>query len=114
MGTSLRVQWLWLHTPNGGDLGSTPGQGTRSHVTTKRPRATTKTQCSQINEEINEKAGNIPEIATPEEVSRCKKIPKQENPGYISIFHTKSRSLQVASPSLIIKWQKPSLWLGVK
>ena len=27
-GTSLVVQWLKLHTPNAGDLGSIPGQGT--------------------------------------------------------------------------------------
>ena len=31
-GTSLVVQWLKLHTPNAGDLGSIPGQGTRSHM----------------------------------------------------------------------------------
>ena len=30
-GTSLAVQWLRLLTPNAGDLGSIPGQGTRSH-----------------------------------------------------------------------------------
>ena len=29
-GTSLVVQWLRLHTPNAGGLGSIPGQGTRS------------------------------------------------------------------------------------
>ena len=28
-GTSLVVQWLRLHTPNAGDPGSTPGQGTK-------------------------------------------------------------------------------------
>ena len=31
-GTSLVVQWLRPHTPNAGDLGSIPGQGTRSHM----------------------------------------------------------------------------------
>ena len=31
-GTSLAVQWLRLHTPNARGPGSTPGQGTRSHM----------------------------------------------------------------------------------
>ncbi|TEA28249.1 hypothetical protein DBR06_SOUSAS3310030 [Sousa chinensis] len=31
-GTSLVVQWLRLHAPNAGGLGSIPGQGTRSHM----------------------------------------------------------------------------------
>ena len=31
-GTPLVVQWLRLHTPNAGTLGSIPGQGTRSHM----------------------------------------------------------------------------------
>ena len=31
-GTSLVVQWLRLHAPNAGSLGSIPGQGTRSHM----------------------------------------------------------------------------------
>ena len=31
-GTSLVVQWLRLLTLNAGDPGSTPGQGTRSHM----------------------------------------------------------------------------------
>ena len=31
-GTSLVLHWLRLHTPNAGDLGSIPGQGTRSHM----------------------------------------------------------------------------------
>ena len=34
-GTCLMVQWLRLCTPNAGGLGSIPGQGTRSHTTTK-------------------------------------------------------------------------------
>ena len=29
---TLVVQWLRLHTPNAGGLGSTPGRGTRAHV----------------------------------------------------------------------------------
>ena len=32
LGTSLGVQWLRLHTPNPGGLGSIPDQGTRSHT----------------------------------------------------------------------------------
>ena len=32
LGISLVVQWLELHIPNAGGLGSIPGQGTRSHV----------------------------------------------------------------------------------
>ena len=32
LGTSLVVQWLRLHAPNVGGLGSIPGQGTRSHM----------------------------------------------------------------------------------
>ncbi|TEA24312.1 hypothetical protein DBR06_SOUSAS4410010, partial [Sousa chinensis] len=31
-GTSLVVQWLRLHTPSEGGLGSIPSQGTRSHM----------------------------------------------------------------------------------
>ena len=30
--TSLVVQWLRLHTPSAGSLGSITGQGTRSHM----------------------------------------------------------------------------------
>ncbi|TEA09823.1 hypothetical protein DBR06_SOUSAS29710008, partial [Sousa chinensis] len=41
---SLVVQWLRLHAPNAGGLGSIPGQGTRSHMQQlKILRATTKT-----------------------------------------------------------------------
>ena len=42
--TSLVVQWVKLCTPNTGDPGSIPGQGTRSHLhaTTKIPHAATK------------------------------------------------------------------------
>ena len=48
-GTSLAVQWLRLHAPNAGGLGSIPGQGTRSLMPKlKIPRAATKTQHSQI------------------------------------------------------------------
>ena len=39
----LVVQWLRFHTPNAGCSGSTPSQGTRSHM----PQL--KTPCSQIN-----------------------------------------------------------------
>ena len=31
-GIFLVVQWLRVHVPNAGDMGSIPGQGTRSHV----------------------------------------------------------------------------------
>ena len=34
---SLVVQWLRLHAPNAGPLGSIPGQGTRSHMLQLRP-----------------------------------------------------------------------------
>ena len=45
------VQWLRLCAPNAGGPGSTPGQGTGSHmVQLKILRATTKTKHSQINE----------------------------------------------------------------
>ena len=40
-GTSLMIQWLRLHTPNAGDPGSSPGQGTRSHMLQRR-RSTAK------------------------------------------------------------------------
>ena len=44
-GTSLLVQWLRLCTPNAGDLGSIPGQGTRSHMAQlKTPHAASKTE----------------------------------------------------------------------
>ena len=67
------AQWIRLHAPNAGGLGSIPGQGTRSHThvtakdshgatkyshaTTKEPGkpqvrsllATTKTWCNHIN-----------------------------------------------------------------
>ena len=36
-GTSLVVQWLKLRAPNAGGPGLIPGQGTRSHATTKDP-----------------------------------------------------------------------------
>ena len=43
-GTSLVVQWLRLHAPNAGGLGSIPGQGTRFHMhaATKSSHASTK------------------------------------------------------------------------
>ena len=40
LGTSLVAQWVRLHAPNAGCLGSVPGQGTKSHM------------CSQINKKI--------------------------------------------------------------
>ena len=53
-GTALVVQWIRFCTPNAGDLGSIPGQGSRSHIhaTTKSSHATTKepASCNQINE----------------------------------------------------------------
>ena len=63
-GTSLMVQWLRLHTPNAGDPGSIPGQGTGAHMaqirvgmlqlnilraSTKIKDATTATVLSQPN-----------------------------------------------------------------
>ena len=50
-GTSLVVQWLRLHTPNAGDPGSIPGQGTRSHMPQlKIPHAATKIEdAMQLN-----------------------------------------------------------------
>ena len=54
--TSLVVQWLRLHTPNAGHLGSVPGWGAGSrmpqlkilHMATKILRAAAKTQRGQI------------------------------------------------------------------
>ena len=56
-GTSL-VQWLRLRAPRAGGPGSTPGQGTRSHMPQLRvhtqqlkiPHTAMKTQCRQIKE----------------------------------------------------------------
>ena len=43
-GTFLMAQWLRLWARNAGDLGSNPGQGTRSHMLQlKIPYAATKT-----------------------------------------------------------------------
>ena len=39
---SMVVQWLRLHAPNAGGLGSVPGQGTRSHMPHLRPSAVKK------------------------------------------------------------------------
>ena len=39
LGISLVDQWLRLHTPNAGNPGSIPGQGTRSHMLQIRPSA---------------------------------------------------------------------------
>ena len=47
---SLVVQWLRLCAPNSGDLGSIPGQGTRSHrPQLKILRVANETKCNQIN-----------------------------------------------------------------
>ena len=44
------VQWLRLHTPDAGGLGSFFGQGTRAHMPQlKIPRAAIKIRHSQIN-----------------------------------------------------------------
>ena len=44
-GTALVARGLRLHAPNAGDLGSLPGQGTRSHkLQLKTLHATTKTE----------------------------------------------------------------------
>ena len=66
-GTSLVVQWVRLHAPNAGGLGSIPGQGTRSRMpqlkipqaamkilqaAMKILQAATKTHHSQINKQI--------------------------------------------------------------
>ena len=53
--TSLGVQWLTLHTPDGGGPGSILGQGTRSHMPQSSHAkkkilcATIKTRHSQMN-----------------------------------------------------------------
>ena len=48
-GTSLVVQWLRLHAPNAGALGSIPSQGPRSHMPQlKIPSAAMKTWHSQV------------------------------------------------------------------
>ena len=52
-GISLVVQWLRLYAPNVEDLGSIPGQWTRSHILQLEKRKTlnkeTKSWHSQIN-----------------------------------------------------------------
>ena len=61
IGTSLVVQWLRIHAPNAGSLGSLPAQAIRSHMPelkvfhrlqqiVKILHVATKTWCSQINE----------------------------------------------------------------
>ena len=57
-GTSLAIQWLRLHTPNGEGPGSIPDQGTISHMPwlkippatmkIKDPTAAAKTQHNQL------------------------------------------------------------------
>ena len=46
-GPSLVVQWLRLHAPNAGALGSIPAQGTRSHMLQlKNPHVAVKILCA--------------------------------------------------------------------
>ena len=60
-GTSLVVQWLRIHNPNAGGLGSIPGQGIKAHIPRlKRSNqqlkilcASTETWHSQINKYTN-------------------------------------------------------------
>ena len=47
-GTSLVVQWLRLHAPNAGGLGSIPGQGTRSHMLQLGTHTTSKRSLSTM------------------------------------------------------------------
>ena len=49
-GTSLEVQWLWLHAPNAGGTGSIPGCGT------KIPHAIPRGQKKKKKKEIKETA----------------------------------------------------------
>ena len=48
-GTSLVVQWVRYPAPNAGDLGSIPGQVTKSHMPQQRPGD------SQINKCLKKK-----------------------------------------------------------
>ena len=72
LGISLAVQWLKLHAPNAGGLGSIPGQGTASHMqqlraftpplripqtAMKSSHRAMKTQCSQKKPLQNPYAG---------------------------------------------------------
>ena len=47
------VQWLRLHAPSAGGLGSIPDRGTRSHMLQlKILHTSTKNGCSQINKSL--------------------------------------------------------------
>ena len=51
------VQWLRLHTPGVGVLGSIPGQGTRSHMLQLRPGMALKSKwkkCEKSSKKNNE------------------------------------------------------------
>ena len=50
--TSLVVQWLRLHAPNAGGLGSIPSQGTRSCMLQIRPRAAKKKGSAEMDIEL--------------------------------------------------------------
>ena len=47
VGTSLVAQWIRLHAPNAGGLGSIPGQETRFHM-----HAATKSSCATTKEPV--------------------------------------------------------------
>ena len=61
------VQWLGLHTPNAGVLGSTPDQGTRSHTLQLRARRPQLkdviTKCSS-SQNIVPRSLEVPETCT--------------------------------------------------
>ena len=52
-GTCLVVQWLRLHAPNARDLGSIPGQGTRSCMLQLSSHVATKdTACGNLKDPV--------------------------------------------------------------
>ena len=71
-GTSLVVQWLRLHTPNAGDPGSIPGQGTRCRMPqlsihmpqVKVPHATTGLANRTKQQQQKHKSRKKPEHST--------------------------------------------------
>ena len=93
---SLVILWLRLCTHNAGDLGSIPGQGTRSCMPQlKSPRATTKTRLNNNNKKIK----------NPRETSRHEKN--------VTIEWKLNRSLPLPFPPLPVlnnSVQKP--WAG--
>ena len=50
--TSLVVQWLRLHSPSAGGLGSIPPQGTRSCMQQLRPSAAEKKGSAEMDIEL--------------------------------------------------------------